>query len=163
MTDPVSLKFRLNGKPVATFVAPRTSLADYLREDQGLTATRLGCEMGTCGACLIMMDGAPAHACLVLAAQADGADITTLEGLNDAGVLQDLQAAFVDRNAAQCGFCTSGMLVSALGYIRAGGSPDRAEIRDALSGNYCRCTGYEAIVDAIASVAKTTAHRQAAE
>jgi len=163
MPDQIPLKFTLNGKPVAAFVEPRKSLADFLREDQELTATRLGCEMGTCGACLVMMDGAPAHACLVLAAQAHGAEITTLEGLRSSKLMADLQAAFVDRNAAQCGFCTSGMLTTALAYVQQGGTPDRGAIRDALSGNYCRCTGYEAIVDAIACVAGAAMQKEAAE
>lgn len=160
MSEQIPLKFTLNGKPVAQFIEPRMSLADFLREACGLTATRLGCEMGTCGACLVMMDGAPAHACLVLAAQVDGAEITTLEGQGTNAILSRLQAAFVDRNAAQCGFCTNGVLTTALAYIRDGGSPDRDSIRDALSGNYCRCTGYEAIVDAIASVAEQQARQE---
>ncbi|MFG6637816.1 (2Fe-2S)-binding protein [Sulfitobacter sp. 1A12126] len=162
MSEPIPLSFTLNGKPVAAFVEPRKSLADFLREDRSLTATRLGCEMGTCGACLVMMDGAPAHACLVLAVQAEGAEITTLEGQSEDALMVDLQAAFVDRNASQCGFCTSGMLTTALAYVRQGGAPDRAAIREALSGNYCRCTGYEAIVDAIASVAETAMLKEAA-
>ena len=163
MSEQFPLKFILNGKPVARFVEPRLSLADFIREDCGLTATRLGCEMGACGACLVMMDGAPAHACLVLAVQAEGAEISTLEGQVSDPILQQLQAAFIDRNAAQCGYCTTGMLITALAYIRDGGGAKREEIRDALSGNYCRCTGYEAIVDAIATVCAAQPGRRAEE
>lgn len=163
MPEPMPLTLTLNGKPSAHFVEPRKSLADFLRDDCALTATRLGCEMGACGACLVMMDGAPVHACLVLAVQAEGADIQTLEGHAQDEILMQLQAAFVDRNAVQCGFCTNGMLTTALAYIRGQGSADRDEIRDALSGNYCRCTGYEAIVDAVASVAAAQSQQEAAE
>jgi len=155
MTNPLPLSFTLNATPVSRFVEPRTTLADFLRDQCHLTATRLGCEMGACGACLVLLDGSPAHACLVLAVQAEGSEITTLEGEDGNSVFAQLQAAFVERNAAQCGFCTNGMLITALAYVRSGGTADREAIRDALSGNYCRCTGYEAIVDAIAQVAAT--------
>lgn len=157
MSDQIPIKFRLNGKQVASFVEPRKTLADFLRDDLGFTATRLGCEMGTCGACLVMMNNAPAHACLVLTVQAEGEEITTLEGMNEIDAFNELKAAFVDRNAAQCGYCTTGMLVSAVSYVNGGGDADRENIREALSGNYCRCTGYEAVVDAIANVVKARA------
>lgn len=143
----------VNGETVRQRVEPRLSLADWLRDRLGLTATHLGCEMGACGACLVMLNGRPAHACLTLAVQVDGEIVETLEGLRDRGVIADLQAAFHERNALQCGFCTSGMLATAHALLVDNPHPDRSEIRDALSGNYCRCTGYEAIVDAIASTA----------
>jgi carbon-monoxide dehydrogenase small subunit len=110
--------------------------------------------MGACGACLVRLDGRVIHACLMLAVQADGARIETIEYLSETGALADLQAAFHQRNALQCGYCTAGMLLTAQEYLANGGTPDRTAIRDALSGNYCRCTGYEAIVDAIANVAE---------
>jgi carbon-monoxide dehydrogenase small subunit len=148
--QPIALT--VNAEPVHAFVEPRLSLADFLRTRLGLTGTRLGCEMGACGACLVRLDGRVVHACLMLAVQANGARIETIEYLSETGALSGLQAAFHARNALQCGYCTAGMLLTAQEYLDLGGTPDRAAIRDALSGNYCRCTGYEAIVDAIASV-----------
>ncbi|MEP9353754.1 (2Fe-2S)-binding protein [Xanthobacter sp. KR7-65] len=152
-SDLVPLSLTVNGAPVARMVAPRTTLADFLRTDLELTATHLGCEMGACGACLVLLDGVPVHSCLVFAVQAEGQSVETVEGLTARGALAGLQEAFHARNALQCGFCTPGMLVNAFALIEAGGVPDREEIRDAISGNYCRCTGYEAIVDAIATAA----------
>lgn len=155
----VMLSTTVNGEQVQEAVLPRTSLADFLREDLGLTGTHLGCEMGACGACLVLMDGVPVHACLVLAVQAEGSTVETIEGLNETGAAADLQARFHDRNALQCGFCTNGMLMSAQALLEANPAPTRDEIRDALSGNYCRCTGYEAIVDAIDATARDRAAR----
>lgn len=149
----IEIALTVNGETVRETVEPRTSLADLLRDRLRLTGTHLGCEMGSCGACLVMLDGAPVHACLVLAVQADGQKVETIEGLNESGHVSDLQAQFNDRNALQCGFCTNGMLMSAHALLSDNPRPSRAEIRDALSGNYCRCTGYEAIVDAIAATA----------
>lgn len=148
----------VNGEAVREAIEPRTSLADLLRDRLRLTGTHLGCEMGACGACLVMLDDAPVHACLVLAVQASGKTVRTIEGLNDSGEIADLQEKFHDRNALQCGFCTNGMLMTAQALLRDNPNPSRPEIRDALSGNYCRCTGYEAIVDAI----DATAQRRAA-
>jgi aerobic carbon-monoxide dehydrogenase small subunit len=153
MIAPQPIALTVNAEPVRAFVEPRLSLADFLRTRLGLTGTRLGCEMGACGACLVRLDGRVIHACLMLAVQADGATIETIEYLSETGALAELQAAFHQRNALQCGYCTAGMLLTAQEYLANGGTPDRTAIRDALSGNYCRCTGYEAIVDAIASVA----------
>lgn len=144
----------VNGEAVRESVEPRTNLADLLRDRLRLTGTHLGCEMGSCGACLVMLDGAPVHACLVLAVQTSGQTIETIEGLNESGEIADLQENFHDRNALQCGFCTSGMMMSAQALLSENLTPTRSEIRDALSGNYCRCTGYEAIVDAIATTAQ---------
>lgn len=143
----------VNGETVCEAVEARLSLADFLRDRLQLTATHLGCEMGACGACLVLLDGKPVHACLTLAVQADGEVVETLEGLNERGAIADLQAAFHDRNALQCGYCTPGMMITAHALLAANRTPDRDEIRDALSGNYCRCTGYEAIVDAVEATA----------
>lgn len=149
MAGAVPLTLTVNGVETARMVAPRTTLADFVRTDLQLTGTHTGCEMGACGACLVLMNGEPVHACLVFAIQAHGAAIETVEGLTERGAIADLQQAFHERNALQCGFCTPGMLVTGHAILEKGGMPDREEIRDALSGNYCRCTGYEAIVDAI--------------
>jgi carbon-monoxide dehydrogenase small subunit len=142
----------VNGETVSRTVPVRLSLVDFLRNELGLTGSHVGCEHGVCGACTVMVDGASVRGCLMLAVQADGADIETVEGLSESSQIADLQAAFHERNALQCGFCTPGMLASALDYVRGGGSADRAAIREHISGNYCRCTGYQAIVDAIADV-----------
>nr|WP_127092252.1 (2Fe-2S)-binding protein [Aquabacter cavernae] len=149
MSDFLPVTLTVNGTAVSRMVAPRTTLADFVRTDLQLTGTHTGCEMGACGACLVLMNGEPVHSCLVFAIQADGAAIETVEGLTERGAIEDLQRAFHERNALQCGFCTPGMLVTGHAILEKGGLPDREHIRDALSGNYCRCTGYEAIVDAI--------------
>lgn len=149
----IEITMTVNGEIVREAVEARLSLADFLRDRLRLTATHLGCEMGACGACLVLLDGKPVHACLTLAAQADGEVVETLEGLNERGAIADLQAAFHDRNALQCGYCTPGMIITAHALLAASRTPDRTEIRDALSGNYCRCTGYEAIIDAIEATA----------
>ncbi len=162
MAGTVPLSLTVNGEEVARMVAPRTTLADFLRTDLELTATHVGCEMGACGACLVLLDGVPVHSCLVFAVQAQGQSVETVEGLVASGALAPLQQAFHERNALQCGFCTPGMLVNAHALIARGGVPDREEIRDAISGNYCRCTGYEAIVDAI-EVAAHKANGEGAE
>lgn len=154
MAGAVPLTLSVNGVETARMVAPRTTLADFLRTDLELTATHVGCEMGACGACLVLLDGVPVHSCLVFAVQAQGQRVETVEGLVASGALAPLQQAFHERNALQCGFCTPGMLVNAHALIATGTVPDRVEIRDAISGNYCRCTGYEAIVDAIAAAAR---------
>lgn len=154
MAGNVPLSLTVNGEEIARMVAPRTTLADFLRADLELTATHVGCEMGACGACLVLLDGVPVHSCLVFAVQAQGQSVETVEGLVASGALATLQRAFHERNALQCGFCTPGMLVNAHALIAKGGVPEREEIRDAISGNYCRCTGYEAIVDAIEAAAR---------
>jgi carbon-monoxide dehydrogenase small subunit len=152
----VPIAFRLNGRPVEASVAPRLNLADLLRERFRLTGTHVGCEQGVCGACNVMADGVVVRACLMFAVQADAADIRTIEGLTADGSIADLQAAFVERNALQCGFCTPGMLMTAQELLAQDPAPSRHDIREALSGNYCRCTGYHAIVDAV----ETTARRR---
>lgn len=158
MTGKVSVTLTVNGEDVSQYVAPRDTLADFLRQTLQLTGTHLGCEMGACGACLVLLDDKPIHACLMFAVQAEGMSIETIEGLNDRGVIADIQQAFHQRNALQCGFCTAGILVTAYHLLKTGQTSSREEIRDGLSGNYCRCTGYEAIVDAIETVAR---HRKA--
>ena len=144
----------VNGKPYKAEAEVRLTLADFLRHTLGLTGTHLGCEHGVCGACTILFDGLSARSCLMLAVQADGSAIETIEGLSERGAIGDLQAAFLARNALQCGFCTAGVLITAHELLGRGTVPSRDQIRDALSGNYCRCTGYEAIVDAIETVAR---------
>jgi aerobic carbon-monoxide dehydrogenase small subunit len=152
----VTVTLTVNGEAVQATLPARTPLIDLLRETLGLTATHLGCAHGVCGACTVRVDGQSVRACLMLAAQADGARVDTLEGLSDTGDLADLQDAFHRHNALQCGYCTSGMLITAAELLDAADTPpDRATIRDQISGNYCRCTGYQAIVDAIEEVAHT--------
>ena len=152
---PVSIT--VNGALVEAEVPARESLADFLRHRVGLTGTHVGCEQGICGACTVRFDGRIARSCLTLAVQAHEHSIDTIEGLTDSGEIAELQEAFLKHNAAQCGFCTPGMLVTAAEYLAGGGRADRASIREFLSGNYCRCTGYHAIVDAIEEVAGNTA------
>jgi aerobic carbon-monoxide dehydrogenase small subunit len=153
MSEAVSITVTINGERHRLQVEPRLSLADCLRHHMRLTGSHVGCEMGACGACLVVQDGRVIHSCLSLAVQADGSTIQTIEGLSESGAIADLQAAFHERNALQCGFCTPGMLMSAQELLALNPKPTRDEIRDALSGNYCRCTGYEAIVDAIETTA----------
>jgi carbon-monoxide dehydrogenase small subunit len=147
----------VNGEEVRESVDARTTLVDFLRETAGLTGSHVGCEHGVCGACSVRVDGAVVRGCLMLAVQCDGARVDTIEGVADSGEIADLQQAFVARNALQCGFCTPGMLLSAQELLAAGGVPSREAIRAHLSGNYCRCTGYQAIVDAVEAVAKARA------
>ena len=130
---------------------------DFLREDLALTGSHVGCEHGVCGACTVRVDGVIVRGCLMLAAQCDGATVETIEGVSDAGEIADLQKAFEQRNALQCGFCTPGMLLTAQELLASGKVPSREKIREQISGNYCRCTGYHAIVDAIESVAEARA------
>ncbi len=154
MNTSVEITLTVNGERVTRTVEARRHLIDFLRIDLGLTGAHAGCEHGVCGACTVRIDGAIARGCLVLAASLDGATVDTIEGLSDTGEIRDLQEAFVERNAAQCGFCTPGMLVTAADYCVNHGAPDRQAIREHLSGNYCRCTGYQAIVDAVEQVAR---------
>jgi carbon-monoxide dehydrogenase small subunit len=142
----------LNGQKIHAEVEPRQHLVDFLREDQALTGSHLGCEQGACGACTVKLDGKIVRGCLVLAVQADGSVVETIEGMSASGAYKDLQQAFLKMNALQCGFCTSGMLMAAAELIETQPTATRTEIREWISGNYCRCTGYQAIVDAIAYV-----------
>jgi aerobic carbon-monoxide dehydrogenase small subunit len=157
VTAHVSVSLEVNGEPVDALVLPRTNLADFLREQLQLTGTHVGCEHGVCGACTVRVNGDIVRSCLMLAVQANNATIETIEGLSDSGEIADLQAAFRDRNALQCGFCTPGMLMAAQDLLRQNPTPDREQIREHLSGNYCRCTGYQAIVDAVERTAQARA------
>jgi carbon-monoxide dehydrogenase small subunit len=139
----------LNGVTVTRRIAPRTHLVDFLREEMGLTGSHVGCEHGVCGACTLRVDGKIVRGCLMLAVQANGRTVETIEGLSDSGEAAPLQRAFHERNALQCGFCTPGMLMAAQDLVKHQPNATREEIRAHISGNYCRCTGYQAIVDAI--------------
>jgi carbon-monoxide dehydrogenase small subunit len=140
----------VNGEPREAMVEPRLTLADFLRERCHLTGTHLGCEHGVCGACTVLVDGAAVRSCLMLAVQAEGAEITTIEGIGGAdGTLSDVQQAFRDAHGLQCGFCTPGFVVSVTAFLRDHSEPTDREIREALSGNLCRCTGYQGIVNAV--------------
>jgi aerobic carbon-monoxide dehydrogenase small subunit len=151
------VSMRVNGEDVSERVEARKTLVDFLRDDLGLTGSHIGCEQGVCGACTVLLDTEVVRGCLVLAVQCDGAEVQTIEGLSDSGAIADLQDAFQRRNALQCGFCTPGMLIGAQALLAAGGVPSRDAIREHISGNYCRCTGYQAIVDAIESTAQSRA------
>jgi carbon-monoxide dehydrogenase small subunit len=155
------LSFTVNGEPVRLRVDPRRHLGDVLREELGLTGTHLGCEHGVCGACTVRLDGAIVRSCLTLAVQCEGATVETIEGLSDSGEVADLQEAFRNRNALQCGYCTPGMIITAQDLLRHQPNPSRDEIREHISGNYCRCTGYHAIVDAIETTARGRSAAQA--
>ncbi|MBI10931.1 MAG: (2Fe-2S)-binding protein [Rhodospirillaceae bacterium] len=149
----VAITLKVNGEDVAETVPVRLNLVDFLRADLGLTGTHVGCEHGVCGACTVVVDGAIVRGCLMLAAQADGCDIETVEGADASGRIAELQAAFHRHNALQCGFCTPAMLLAAAALLDTNPAPTRWEIRDHLSGNFCRCTGYQSIVDAVSEVA----------
>jgi carbon-monoxide dehydrogenase small subunit len=148
------ISLNINGKPVSGSVEPRTHLADFLREGRDLTGTHLGCEHGVCGACTILVDDMPVRSCITYAVACDGAEVVTIEGLDDDEITRELREAFKREHALQCGYCTPGMLLTAQELLAAGGVPTREQIRVHLSGNYCRCTGYQAIVDAVEAVAK---------
>jgi aerobic carbon-monoxide dehydrogenase small subunit len=145
----------VNGEEVRERVDARKTLVDFLREDLSLTGSHVGCEHGVCGACTVRVDGMVVRGCLMLAVQCDGARVETIEGVSDLGEIADLQSAFERRNALQCGYCTPGMLLTAQELLARGGVPSREAIRAHLSGNYCRCTGYQAIVDAVEAVAQS--------
>ena len=150
----LDITLTVNGEPVAERVEARKTLVDFLRDDLSLTGSHVGCEHGVCGACTVHVDGVIVRGCLMLAVQCDGATVETIEGLSDSGEIADLQTAFEQRNALQCGYCTPGMIVAAQDLLKRDGVPSRDEIRKHLSGNYCRCTGYHAIVDAVEAVAQ---------
>ncbi len=145
----VTVTVEVNGRRYREAVEPRLLLSDFLRHTLGLTGTHVGCEHGVCGACTVLVDGVAARSCLLLAAQADGASIATVESLASGGALSRLQQAFKDCHALQCGFCTPGILMAALDFLRRYESPTREQVVDMLSGHLCRCTGYEPIVEAI--------------
>ncbi|GAB2831448.1 (2Fe-2S)-binding protein [Actinocorallia aurea] len=154
MSDVVEIRLRVNGRERRGRVPARLTLADFLREHCGLTGTHLGCEHGVCGSCTVMMDGAAVRACLMFAAQADGAELTTIEGIAAPdGTLSPVQCAFRDHHGLQCGFCTPGFVVSATAFLKETPDPSDDEIREALSGNLCRCTGYQGILKAVRAAA----------
>lgn len=155
----ILIKTTVNGRRVTRSVSPRTSLALFLREELGTTSVHLGCEHGVCGACTVVYDGVTARSCLLLAAQADGLEIETLEGGTASGRLTNIATEFVERAALQCGFCTPGMILTAAEVIERNKATDRAAIRAELSGNICRCTGYQSIVDAVEAVAMSRAKK----
>ena len=149
LEETAAVTMTVNGERVTRSVPVRQHLVDFLRMELGLTGSHIGCEHGICGACSVRVDGAVVRGCLMLAVQADGAEVVTIEGLTESEEIADLQQKFVERNALQCGYCTPGMLVTAAELLKQGKPASRDEIRAFLSGNYCRCTGYHAIVDAV--------------
>jgi aerobic-type carbon monoxide dehydrogenase small subunit (CoxS/CutS family) len=151
----LNIKLQVNGQPVQAQVSVRQHLGDFLRESQGFKGTHIGCEHGVCGACTVQVDGRAVRSCLTLAVQADAAQVFTIEGLSDDPVVRALQDSFVRCHAMQCGFCTAGMLLTAAELLQAQLKPSRDEVREYLSGNYCRCTGYESIVNAVMDAAQT--------
>ncbi len=157
MSHAYDIALTVNGERVAARVEARKSLVDFLRDDLVLTGSHIGCEHGVCGACSVRVNGEVVRGCLMLAVQCDGAAVETIEGLSDTGEIADLQDAFEQRNALQCGYCTPGMLLTAQELLANGKTPSREQIREHISGNYCRCTGYHAIVDAVESVANARA------
>ncbi len=163
VSDPIAIRLKVNGETVSALVEPRQHLADFLRNTLELTGSHVGCEHGVCGACTVRVDGQIVRGCLMLAVQADGAQVQTIEGVSDSGEIADIQDAFHRHHALQCGFCTPAMLLTAAELLaQPGEAPSRDDIRHHISGNYCRCTGYQAIVDAIAEVAETRAGKGAA-
>ncbi len=152
MSGTQTINLNVNGEAVSRTVDARRNLVDFLREDLQLTGSHVGCEHGVCGACTVRVNGEIVRGCLMLAVQVDGAEVETIEGISDSGEIADLQKAFHERNALQCGFCTPGMLLTAADLLKTYPGADRDAIRDHISGNYCRCTGYQAIVDAIEAV-----------
>jgi carbon-monoxide dehydrogenase small subunit len=151
----LDIALTVNGVAVSRRVSARQHLVDFLRDELGLTGSHVGCEHGVCGACTLRVDGEIVRGCLMLAVQANGCKVETIEGLSDSKELAPLQKAFHERNALQCGFCTPGMLLAAQDLVRHGRKASREQIREHISGNYCRCTGYQAIVDAIEEVMRT--------
>jgi carbon-monoxide dehydrogenase small subunit len=152
--ESLAVALTLNGRALRTNVAPQTMLADLLRDQCGLTGTKIGCDQATCGACTVLVDGAPVAACATFAWQADGTAVTTIEGLATNSALDPVQEAFKVKSAFQCGYCTPGMIMSATALLAQNPSPDRAAIRDWLSANVCRCTGYQMIIEAVEDAAQ---------
>lgn len=155
--DFVTLRLTVNGETQRLVVEPRRLLADVLREDLGLTGTNLGCEHGACGSCTVLVDGQSVRSCLMFAVQANGREVTTVEGLAHDGELHPLQQAFWEKQGVQCGFCTPGFLMTAYELLQRNPNPSEAEIRNALSGNICRCTGYQHIIEAVQNAARSMA------
>ena len=156
MSEPIAISLTLNGRALRASVAPNRVLADLIREDQGLTGTKIGCDQGTCGACTVLVDGVVTAACSTFAWQVDGKSVTTIEGLATNGALDPVQQAFKERSAYQCGYCTPGMILLAKALLASDPNPSRATIRDWISANVCRCTGYQMIIEAIEHAAQHT-------
>jgi aerobic-type carbon monoxide dehydrogenase small subunit (CoxS/CutS family) len=156
----VHLRLHVNGEPHETVFAPYKTLLELLREDLALTGTKHGCELGECGACAVLVDGEPQLSCLVLALECEGRSVETVEGLSRGAELHPLQAAFADLGAAQCGYCTPGILMTAKALLEKEKMPDRARIKEAISGNLCRCTGYQQIFEAIEEAARRLEHER---
>lgn len=156
-----AIKFMLNGDPVETLTDTNVTMTDFLRRDMHLTGTKRGCEEGECGACTILLDRRPVASCLMLATEAEGHEIVTIEGVMEDGKLHPVQRQFVEKWALQCGFCTPGMIISAVALLEENPSPTEAEIRDAIAGNLCRCTGYAKIVEAIGAAAESLGRKVA--
>jgi carbon-monoxide dehydrogenase small subunit len=161
MTRTTDVRLTVNGKACEGRCEPRTLLADFLRDNLSLTGTHVGCEHGACGACTILYNGEAARSCIMFAVQADGADIVTVEGIAEGSALHPLQAAFHEHHGLQCGFCTPGMLITALDFLRVNPSPTVSEVREALSAVLCRCTGYQNIVKAVMAAAEAMRREQA--
>src|ERR1700716_317028 len=161
MTQMVDVRLTVNGKAYEGRCEPRTLLADFLRDNLSLTGTHVGCEHGACGACTILHNGEAARSCIMFAVQADGADILTIEGIAEGGALHPLQSAFHEHHGLQCGFCTPGMLITALDVLLVNPATSVSAVREALSGVLCRCTGYQNIVKAVMAAAKTMRREQA--
>jgi carbon-monoxide dehydrogenase small subunit len=161
MARTVEVSCVVNGQPVTALVPVRRHLVDFLRIDLGLTGSHIGCEHGVCGACTVRVNGGSVRGCLMLAVQVEGCAVETIEGLSESGEITDLQEAFVDRNALQCGYCTPGMLVTIAELLNRAKPMSREDIRDFLSGNYCRCTGYQSIIDAVESTLATRLSEEA--
>lgn len=159
MTGTTSIGIRVNGEDFEREVEDRLTLADFLRGELRLTGTHLGCEQGSCGACTVLLDGSAIRSCLVFASQLTGAEVTTVEGLANQADLHPLQSAFIKNDALQCGFCTPGFLLTAVEILNETDLADESTIREAISGNICRCTGYQGIVDAIVEVARSGSER----
>lgn len=148
------VRVKVNGEELMGWVEPRRTLLDFLRDDLNLTGTKKGCDLGNCGACTVLMDGKPINSCLVLALEADGKEILTIEGLSEGATLHPIQDAFIQHGAIQCGYCTPGMILSAKALLDENPRPTEEEVRIAIAGNLCRCTGYKKIVEAILSLAE---------
>ena len=155
MSEPLRIAVTINGRRVLSAVEPRLLLSDFLREDAGLTGTHVGCEHGVCGACTVLLDGEAVRSCLLFAVQVDGHKVDTVEGLASGGALHPLQSAFRDAHALQCGFCTPGILLTLVPFLRDHPDPTETDIREALSGNLCRCTGYANMIDAVRRVVRS--------
>lgn len=160
MRSSVQVRLEVNGEAVEASFAPYKTLLEVLREDLGLTGTKHGCELGECGACAVLVDGEPQLSCLVLALECEGRAIETVEGMGDGAALHPLQAAFADLGAAQCGYCTPGILLTAKALLEKERAPSRERIKEAISGNLCRCTGYQQIFEAIEEAAKRLSRRE---